>query len=164
MAPIVAGMIFLVLLAVGGMTGVLVYLSRAGMLGGGAASDAAWSAVGGGGSATYEIALDPLLVNLADADGHGYLRAGVTLRVQGTTEGERLAKADPASKDGRAQAEVSAPLRDIALDVMGRQQVADLLLPDGKEKLKTALKKAFQDRDPSVKVLDVYFTEFLVQR
>jgi flagellar FliL protein len=88
----------------------------------------------------------------------------VTLRVQGTAEGERLSKADPASKDGRAEAEVSAPLRDIALDVLGRQQVADLLLPDGKEKLKAELKKALQERDPAVKVQDVYFTEFLVQR
>jgi flagellar FliL protein len=163
MLPLVLTMVLTVLLTLSGVVGALVYLAKTNGLPSGLLSGSAVNGASAG-AKTYTIVLEPLLVNLADAEGHGYLRAGVTLRVQGAAESEKLAKADPASKDGKVEAEVSAPLRDVVLDVLGRQKVADLLQPDGKEKLKVALKKALQDRDSDVKVTDIYFTEFLVQQ
>jgi flagellar FliL protein len=163
MLPLMLAMALTILLTLAGVTGVLLYLAKTGGLpfglGGGLVANG-----GSGVSTTYAIVLDPLVVNLADADQHGYLRAGVTLRAQNSTESERLAKTAPALTDGKVQAEVSAPLRDIVLDVLGRQKIEDLLQPDGKDKLKVILKKALQDRDPDVKVTDIYFTEFLVQQ
>ena len=161
MLPLLLMMIFAVLLTLGGAAGGLFYLAKSNrlspaLIGGGA------NAMAPPPSAAYSVVLEPLLVNLADANGHGYLRAGVTLRVLGPEEAEAAAKADPTSK--KVESEVSAPLRDIALDVLGRQQASDLLVPDGKEKLKVELKKAFLERDPYVKVTDIYFTEFLVQQ
>jgi flagellar FliL protein len=162
MLPLMLAMALTILLTLAGVTGVLIYLAKTGGLPAGLGGVVTNG--GTGGVTTYAIVLDPLVVNLADADQHGYLRAGVTLRVQASTESERLAKATPVLSDGKVQAEVSAPLRDIVLDVLGRQKVEDLLQPDGKEKLKAILKKAMQDRDPDVKVTDIYFTEFLVQQ
>jgi len=163
MLPLMLAIMLTILLTLAGAAGVVVYLAKTGGLpfglGGGIAANG-----GSGGATTYAIVLDPLVVNLADANQHGYLRAGVTLRVQSSAESERLAKTTPALTDGKVQAEVSAPLRDIVLDVLGRQKVEDLLQPDGKEKLKVILKKALQDRDSDVKVADIYFTEFLVQQ
>lgn len=161
MVPLLLTMVFAVLLTLGGVAGVVVYLAKSnrlapGLIGGGA--NAANMAPLPSTAAT--VVLEPLLVNLADASGHGYLRAGVTLRVLGPPE--MSPKADATVK--KVDSEVSAPLRDIALDVLGRQQVTDLMLPDGKEKLKVELKKAFLERDPYVKVTDIYFTEFLVQQ
>jgi flagellar protein FliL len=48
--------------------------------------------------------------------------------------------------------------------VLGHQSSDALLAPDGKERLKAALKVAIAERNPEIKVTDVFFTEFLVQR
>jgi flagellar FliL protein len=162
MLPLMLAMVFTILLTLSGVVGVLVYLAKVNKLPSGLASSVTSGSPDG--SKTSEIVLDPLLVNLVDADGHGYLRAGVTLRVQGTVGNEGQAKTDSPSKDDKVATAVSAPLRDIVLDVLGRQQVADLLQPDGKDKLKVVLKSALRDRDPDVRVVDIYFTEFLVQQ
>ena len=112
---------------------------------------------------TRSLALEPLLVNLADPGGNAYLRAAMTLRVADTAE-----KAPPKEGNGKEKADpekgAAAELRDTALTVLGGQNSRDLLEPDGKERLKRALKKAFADRNTEIRVTDLYFTEFLVQR
>jgi len=143
MLPLMLAMAATILLTLACVVGVVVYMAKSNRLPSGLVAAGGANASSGN---TTSIVLDPLLVNLADADGHGYLRAGVTLRVQGLPESEG-AKADSAAKDTKVAAAVSAPLRDIVLDVLGRQQVADLLQPDGKEKLKLELKKALLERD-----------------
>jgi flagellar FliL protein len=50
------------------------------------------------------------------------------------------------------------------LAVLGRQRSEELLLPDGKERLKRELKLAVAERVPESKVTEIYFTDFLVQR
>ena len=55
-------------------------------------------------------------------------------------------------------------MRDAALEVLGRRTGAELLAPDGKEKLKADLRTAMAKHVPEVKVVDVLFTEFLVQQ
>jgi flagellar protein FliL len=112
---------------------------------------------------TRPLVLEPLLVNLADPGGNAYLRVAVTLRVVDTA-----AKSEPKQGDGKEKADpdkvAAMTLRDSALSVLGRQNSGDLLQPDGKERLKSELKKAFADRTEEIKVTDLYFTEFLVQR
>ncbi len=57
-----------------------------------------------------------------------------------------------------------AALRDTILDVVGQKSSNDLLSPDGKEHLKNGLKNALAKRNPDIKVREIYFTEFLVQK
>jgi flagellar FliL protein len=170
MLPLVLLMILTVVLTVGGVAGTLVYLASSGRLA--AAAHAIEPAAGSVTNAapaamkTHAIVLDPMLVNLADADGHSYLRVALTLQVQDLVpaKGEKAAKAEPETKDGSAAANANAPARDTLLDVLGRQRGEDLLAPDGKERLKVMLKAALAERNPEMKVVDIYITEFLVQR
>jgi flagellar FliL protein len=48
--------------------------------------------------------------------------------------------------------------------VLGRQTADGLLAADGKEHLKTELKSALVEHNADLKVKDVFFTDFLVQR
>ena len=112
--------------------------------------------------ATHVLALEPLLVNLADADGSSYLRIAMTLRVlDGTGAGDRAPKKE---KGGEGTNEAIAPVRDTVLTVLGQQTSEELLASDGKEHLKTALKEALAEHNLDLKVSDVFFTDFLVQR
>jgi len=112
---------------------------------------------------TRTLALDPLLVNLADAGGNAYLRVGLTLRVLDAAD-KGSAKQGNATEKAEGDKSAAAGLRDTALAVLGHQESKDLLVPDGKEHLKDELKRAFEEHNAEAKVKDVYFTEFLVQR
>ena len=57
-----------------------------------------------------------------------------------------------------------AAVRDTVLTVLGRQTADGLLAADGKEHLKAELKSAIAEHNPDLKVKDVFFTDFLVQR
>ena len=111
---------------------------------------------------TKLVALDPLLVNLADSGGRSYLRVAMTLRVQDPAllKGETPKEAEK----GKPVNENEAAMRDAALEVLGKQTSADLLAVGGKERLKAELHGAMERRVPEAKVMDVLFTEFLVQQ
>lgn len=111
---------------------------------------------------TKLMPLDPLLVNLADADGHSYLRVSLTLKVEDPPP-DKNAKAKEPEK-GAPKNEFDAEERDAALGILGRETGAELLAPDGKERLKRDLAAVLKERVPEVKVVDVLITEFLVQR
>lgn len=114
-------------------------------------------------ASTRAMVLDPLLVNLADAGGSSYLRVALTLRVADVDKGAQTK--DGKSKDDKNTSdESSAAVRDTVLTVLGRQTADDLLATDGKEHLKTALKTALVEHNAELKVMDIYFTDFLVQR
>jgi flagellar FliL protein len=106
---------------------------------------------------THAVALEPLVVNLADG---GYLRASITLSVAESAE----SKDEKKGEEGKAAKGNDAAVRDTALTVLGRQSSDGLLAVDGKERVKRELKAAFAERTPDVKVADLFFTEFLVQR
>ncbi len=142
-------------LAVGGATGVLVYLMRSGKL---SAPPAAVV------QKTTEVSLhakplEPLLINLADEGGHAYLRLSVVLE-----EEDQPGKKVDATENEKPVPGADASVRDTIFDVLGRQTSAAMLAPDGKEILKSDLLTAIAQRDPDLRVRKIYFTDFLVQR
>jgi flagellar protein FliL len=108
---------------------------------------------------THLLALDPLLVNLADADGTTYAKLSITLQV----EDAATTKDSKSSANKSGDSEVAA-VRDTALTVLGQQTANNLLLPHGKEDLKAELMKEFKQNNPGLKIKKILFTDFLVQR
>jgi flagellar FliL protein len=113
---------------------------------------------------THAMALEPLLVNLADGGGSSYLRIALTLRVADVSEGKDSKGKEDKPKEDKSTNDAMASVRDTTLAVLGRQTADSLLAVDGKERLKTELKKAFAEHNTDLKVMDVFFTDFLVQR
>jgi flagellar FliL protein len=111
---------------------------------------------------THAVALEPLVVNLADASGAAYLRVSITLHVADDVAGKPKDERKP--EEGKSTKESDAVVRDTALAVLGTETSDNLLASDGKERVKKRLKDALATSDPDMKVVDLYFTEFLVQR
>jgi flagellar FliL protein len=159
--PLLIAVVVGVVIATLAVGGGVYYLARTGRLPlqGGAAQKPDAIAL----ATTHAMALEPLLVNLADAGGSSYLRVSLTLRVadvgdrKGTKANEEKGKDDKGAEDGAA-------VRDTVLTVLGRQTADGLLAADGKERLKTELKAALAEHNADLKVKDVFFTDFLVQR
>jgi flagellar protein FliL len=113
---------------------------------------------------THAMVLEPLLENLADAGGSSYLRVALTLRIADAADKKGAKAKDEKGKDDRSSDEAVAAVRDTVLTVLGRQTADDLLAANGKEHLKAELKAAFAEHNSDLKLMDVYFTDFLVQR
>jgi len=113
---------------------------------------------------THAMVLEPLLVNLADAGGSSYLRVALTLRVADAADKKGTRANDEKSKDDKGTEDAVAAVRDTVLTVLGRQTADGLLGADGKEHLKAELKSALAEHNADLKVKDVFFTDFLVQR
>ena len=113
---------------------------------------------------THAMVLEPLLVNLADAGGSSYLRVALTLRVADVADKKGAKASDEKSKNDKGAEDAVAAVRDTVLTVLGRQTADGLLATDGKEHLKTELKAALAEHNADLKVKDVFFTDFLVQR
>ncbi len=165
--PIVSLLIAVVLgvvVATLGVGGIVYYLARSGRLPmqGGAAAKAEPVGL----AATHAMVLEPLLVNLADSGGNAYLRVGLTLRIADVADKGSAKAKDEKSSDGKGgkDVEAAAAVRDTALMVLGRQTSEWLLATDGKERLKAELKAAMAEHNADLKVTDMFFTEFLVQR
>lgn len=105
------------------------------------------------------MALDPILVNLADTGGSSYLRLSLTLQVTDAT-----AKKDVSARSDKSSDDAVAAVRDTALTVLGSQTSDNLLVPEGKDRLKLDLKRAFAEHNADLKVKELFFTDFLVQR
>jgi len=100
--------------------------------------------------------LDPFLVNLADPDGDRFLRVGIELGLQQDWNEHNHAAQNSTPPTAR--------IRDAILMVLTTCN-GDALLPlAGKAKLKQDLTDALQNRVPELGVVEVYFTEFLIQR
>lgn len=110
------------------------------------------------------IAMDPLLVNLADDGGRSYLRLALTLKVEDPPPDKSAKPKEEKPEKGAPRNENEAAERDVALAVLGKETSQQLLSPNGKEEMKRLLKEGFRDRVPDVKVVDVLVTEFLVQK
>ena len=103
-------------------------------------------------------------MNLADAGGNSYLRLALTLRVADADRKNRRQDEGRKSKAEKDTDEAVAAVRDTVLTVLGRQTADALLAADGKERLKAELKAALAEHNADLKVMDVFFTDFLVQR
>ena len=94
--------------------------------------------------------LDTFVLNLSDPGQRSYLRVGIDLGLNHVL--------------GKAQAPPLAPVRDTIISVLGQAKADDLTTAEGKAKLKQDLLHALQQRTPSLGVVEIYFTEFLIQR
>ncbi|HTH52942.1 MAG TPA: flagellar basal body-associated FliL family protein [Edaphobacter sp.] len=112
---------------------------------------------------THMVVMEPLLANLADSSGSAYLRVGITLAVADpageSPKESKKAEEKPAGKDAADPA-----VRDTVLTILGRETSEQLLAPEGKDRLKREIKDALAAHDSEIKVTDLFFTEFLVQR
>jgi flagellar FliL protein len=152
-----------VVIATAGIGGVVYYLARTGRfpLQGGTPRKTETVTP----ATTHAMVLEPLLVNLADVGGSSYLRVALTLRVADASDKKGSQTKDGKSKDDKnISDEAAAAVRDTVLTVLGQQTADGLLAADGKEHLKAALKTALAEHNADLKVMDIYFTDFLVQR
>jgi flagellar FliL protein len=113
---------------------------------------------------THAMVLEPLLVNLADAGGTSYLRIALTLRIAEVADKKGTKATGEKSKDDKGTDDAVAAVRDTVLTVLGRQTAEELSTPGGKDLLKTELKAALAEHNSDLKVKDIFFTDFLVQR
>jgi flagellar protein FliL len=155
---VVAGVV-IATLGAGGVAYYLAHIGRLPMQGGAAQKMETAAPV-----TTHAMVLEPLLVNLADAGGSSYLRVALTLRIADGADKKGAKAKDEKSRDDKNFDEVMAAVRDTVLTVLGRQTADGLLAAEGKEHLKAELKAALAEHNSDLKVVDVYFTDFLVQR
>lgn len=99
------------------------------------------------------IALDQFLVNLADKEANRFVRVTVQLAV----EEEKAAAEVAENAVSRARA------RSAVLEVLAVQTSDRLVTPEGKAELKKAIAERASAALGHVKVLDVLFTDFVVQ-
>ena len=102
-------------------------------------------------AAESTLALETFVVNLNASGQRAYLRVGITLG---------LAHSIPRNQP---EAVPMALVRDTILSVLATAQPETLMGLEGKRQLKDELLKALQERVPQMAVVNVYFTEFLVQ-
>ena len=100
--------------------------------------------------AEFTLPLETFVVNISSSQ-RAYLRVGITLG---------LARPLLATK---SEAPTVATVRDTILGILSAGQAEDLVKTEGKKQLKEQLLKALQERVPQLGVVNVYFTEFLVQ-
>lgn len=160
-APLLIAVVIGVVIASLGVGGIVYYLARTGRLP--AQNGVQQKAEVVLPAATHAMVLEPLLVNLSDAGGSSYLRIALTLRVENAAD-KRDAKAMEEKNKAKSSDDAVAAVRDTVLAVLGRQTTDGLLATDGKEHLKAALKTALAEHNTDLKVTDVFFTDFLVQR
>ena len=157
--PLLIAVVAGVVIATLGVGGVVYYLAHTGRLWMQGVAAQKTEAIGAAG--THAMVLEPLLVNLADAGGSSYLRVALTLRV--AEAADKKGNAEKA-KDDKGTEDAVAAVRDTVLTVLGRQTADGLLAADGKEHLKAELKSALAEQNAELKVKEVFFTDFLVQR
>ncbi len=159
--PLLLAVVVGVVIVALGIGGTLYYFLRSGQL---TLQSGSAKTQPNGAVATHVMVLEPLLVNLADAGGNSYLRVSLTLRVTDVPDKKDTKPKEEKTKEDKSGGEATAAVRDTALDVLGRQTADGLLAVDGKERLRTELKAALAQHNADLKVTDVYFTDFLVQR
>lgn len=101
------------------------------------------------------LQLQSFVVNLADPGQTAFLRVGLALGLS-----TPLPKSSGSEKDSPFTPQV----RDAVLSVLSTWKSEDLLAPDGRKKLKEQLLHILQQRIPELGIVDIYFTDFLIQQ
>jgi flagellar FliL protein len=167
LVPLVLVVLCTVMIVLGAVGGGAYWLARSGKLPvPGVAAAAAPAAAKVEKAKTRMVLLEPLLVNLSDQGGGGYLRVVVALEVEDPPPAKdaKPKEEKPAEKGKIVVNPDEVKMRDTALAVMGRETSDSLLAADGKDRLKQELKQAISAKLAELKIVDVMFTEFLVQR
>jgi flagellar basal body-associated protein FliL len=120
------------------------------MLGGGAAEAAAEEA---GLETRGLVPFEPFLVNLADAGGHRFLKATIQLVMESPAEAEHVEKTPV----------VHMAVRSAILELLTQQSAPALVTAEGKQALKAAIQARVSGSLKGQKVVDVLFSEFVVQ-
>ena len=163
MVSILIPVLLSTVVTLGAVGGGVYWLMKSGKLGGAATPAAAAAAAPvATAAASHVLALEPMIVNLADPGGRSYLRAAVSLRIR--DEEEPKGKKEEAPKDPKAVDGVATALRDTTLSVLSSETSETLLAPDSREALKKKLYEQYKLHNTEARVLEIYFTEFLVQR
>ncbi len=115
---------------------------------------------------THVLALEPLVVNLSDPGGRAYLRATISLRLQDEpkSEGKKAEKPEGGAKGEKVETPANLSLRDTTLAVLSSQTSEQLLAAGGIDALKKHLRQVYALQNVDQHVIDVYVTDFLVQR
>jgi len=99
------------------------------------------------------LPLEPFVVNLADADAARYLRIKISLMV------DDKAKAKELSENEALQLKV----RDVILQSLTAKTSHDLINEEGKNKLRQEIREKIAMYFQEPKLVDVMFTEFVIQ-
>ena len=99
------------------------------------------------------LSFEPFLVNLADPGGARFLKVTVQLVVASEAEAKHI----------EHKAVVLMHLRSAILELLTVQQADTLVTAEGKKALKEAIKARVAPDLPHQKVMDVLFSEFVVQ-
>ena len=162
LVPLLAAVVVGVVIATIGVSAVMYYLLHAGRLPMKSSMEKKTESTVS--APTKAVVLEPFLVNLSTSGGSSYLRLSLTLRVADAGEKKDAKAKEEKSESDKSSDESEAAIRDTVLTVLGRQNADELLAVDGKDHLKTAVKAALVEHNPHLKVTDVFFTDFLVQR
>ncbi|MDE3154001.1 MAG: flagellar basal body-associated FliL family protein [Acidobacteriota bacterium] len=143
-------MVLVVLVLVAGAGGAGFWWSRRGVAAEAkvAPAAAAVPAVGKG-----IVSFQPFLANLADPGGNRFLRTSVQLVVPTAAEGDEISKDDV----------TVMRLRSAILELLTEQTADQLVTPKGKDVLKKAIKDRATQILGTVPVVDVLFSDFVVQ-
>lgn len=100
------------------------------------------------------VKFEPFVVNLADGGGTRFLRVGLSLIIEGD---EAEAKELEESKVALLR------IRSHVLELLAQQTSDHVVTPEGKQELKAKIEEIADDILEPMEVLDVLFTEFVVQ-
>jgi flagellar FliL protein len=99
------------------------------------------------------ISLEPFVVNLADQGGARFLRVSVRLIVESPEQAEKIQKSDVALMRARSS----------ILEVLTQQTADRLVTVEGKAALKNAIVERMKTVLEGTTVMDVLFSDFVVQ-
>jgi flagellar FliL protein len=99
------------------------------------------------------LTFEPFMVNLADEGGTRFLKTTIGLVVEDAEIAKELEESPV----------VKSRVRSDILELLTEQQAPSLVTPEGKESLKSAIKARTAHALEGKKVIDVLFSEFVVQ-
>lgn len=94
------------------------------------------------------VALEPFIVNLQVKGS--YVKATLQMKLKG--------KEDPKSIESKLP-----KIRDGVISILSSKSATDILTNEGKESLRQELKQSINSAFGSDKVVEIYFTEFIIQ-
>jgi flagellar basal body-associated protein FliL len=99
------------------------------------------------------IALEPFVVNLADTSSPRYLRIKVSLMIDDAAKLKELTETSA----------LQLKLRDVILQTLTGKISTDLITEEGKKQLRTEIQSKVAGYFKKPKLVDVMFTEFVIQ-